>query len=190
MASRRSSASFCGTSAAIFFGVFGMPHPSDRYRDFHEIFDLRHDLELAAELGNMIVSWSYAEAALADTMSYATGMTSSLTLDLMSAAPTFDSKLRMTRTIVSRHVSSEAVRTKIIRELDALSRLAKTRNDFVHGSWAKSPDSKVTVTFDRRQEAGKPGRRKHLKASDVLGHSSAVAERSAALRRIVQGLRK
>ena len=78
-------------------------------------------------------------------------------------------------------------RGAIDKAISKLSKLARTRNDWVHGVWSENRVTGDIVIFDFRAPE-ENGRRKPVTASAVLNHISAVKDRTKALRDLLPGI--
>ncbi len=77
-----------------------MSDPSSKFGAFGTIRDLKHDRELAAALGDMIVAWSDAERSLMDIVVKLTGMAPTMAVDFFAQLPSFDAKIKLVRTLI------------------------------------------------------------------------------------------
>lgn len=154
---------------------------NDKYRAYCTIRDLHGSPELAAALGNMLVAWSDAERSLQAVIHKATDMDQRLISDIFSQVPTFDGRKKLAKTLLDRWVHAGPEQEAVKTAIDQLSRLAKTRNDWVHGAWAEpmiAGTDLPKVIFDYREPHGSRKRRKPVKAVDILGHVRAVNQKA------------
>ena len=140
---------------------------------YRDILTLDHDPKLAAALGSTLVAWAHAETGLVLALSRITGIPRNSATQAYYRIPTFESRIKFLRSLLSTWHNPEFDREKIDRAILKLSGLSRTRNHWVHGAWSKSQISNETVVFDFRSDPNAPERRKPVKASDVTNHVEA-----------------
>lgn len=165
-----------------------MGDPSDRHKAFGSIRDLSHDRELASALGDMIVAWADAEGCLYDIMHRITGMSYAMINDVTARVPTFESRIKITQTLLERWAQDDQHTQALTEAVAKLAKLSATRNRLVHGSWRSTLDKSLTVVFDHREQIGSPKRRRTVKAHDVINHVNAVHSRIDDLFRLMPKL--
>jgi exoribonuclease II len=152
---------------------------------YRDIDNLDHDPKLAETIGNLVVAWARAETALLNVFA----CTMTIHFNLATAAfyriPTFEARTKVLLAILESWSDPKYDPQKIAEQVTKLNRLAKTRNDWVHGVWCVDEDNPKTVVFDFRagEESGR--RNKPVKAADVENHLTAVRARITALNELV-----
>ncbi len=146
--------------------------------EYQSIENLGHDPKLAEELGNMIVAWAHAELMILSTFARVTGVGLNMAMESYYCIPTFESRTRFTLGLLGEWNTSKYDRDAIRIALNKLAKLARTRNQWVHGDWCTNPDETETVIFNHRAAADSPARRKPVKAADVRNHCEAVILRA------------
>lgn len=139
---------------------------------FDDIWDLDHDPELAEAIGNLIVVWAAAESRLVWVLSIVCQVDINRANEIYHQMPTFDSRIKVLRAFLADWRSKKYKVAEIARVMAALSRLSKTRNHWVHGSWMKAEDSDLTVIVNFRAKRDQRG--KVIKVADVDNHLEAV----------------
>lgn len=157
----------------------------DPKTQFWDLETLSQDRDLAAALGDVMIAWAHAEATMSALLARASGMNVNMAMMGYYRIPTFDSRRKFLQSVIAEWKAKDFDKPAIEKELEALSRLSKTRNDWVHGVWCRNYDSSQTVLFDLRAPEG-PGRRKIVKAADVNNHVEAVNARSKELARLIR----
>jgi hypothetical protein len=141
---------------------------------FGGIRDLKHDPKLAEALGHMVVVWSNVDQALVNLLHKMTTCSRPMASAAYYRIPTFESRIKVLLAVLREWKTETYDKEAIGRAVAKLSRLSKTRNGWVHGTWVKRNLTNHTFIFDYRAEAGGPNRRKPIKASDVTNHVEAV----------------
>jgi hypothetical protein len=96
--------------------------------------------------------------------------------------PTFEARAKVLLGWLESQQNIQSNPTEIAAQISALTRLAKTRNHWVHGMWcSKQASASEIAVFDFRSPDGSDRRTKPVKAADVENHVVAVRERIAAL---------
>ena len=152
---------------------------------FHGKKDLSDDRELAAALGDMLVAWSNAEDALQNVFKLMTDMSWEMIQAGYFAIPTLRSRAEFLKSMLKEWEQDTYDADEISRQIDKLYRLAKTRNDWVHGQYAGRNFSGGTVIFDMKEERGSNKRLRNMKTSDVRSHVDAVQKRADKIRELV-----
>src|SRR5690242_5604305 len=107
----------------------------DRYDDLH---NLDNDQALARALGNMVIAWANAETALVFAFSAVADITVNMAIMGYYRVPTFESRVKALRAMIEEWKSSKYDKVAIDHAIEKLSKLSKTRNDWVHGVWAEN----------------------------------------------------
>ncbi|MEA2976219.1 MAG: hypothetical protein QOF19_1739 [Alphaproteobacteria bacterium] len=152
---------------------------------YNDLTNLDRDPKLANALGNMVVAWAYAESSLCCTMARVSGMNINMALMGFYRIPTFEARRKFIQALILEWKPGKFDKTAIAKEVDSISDLSSTRNDWIHGVWCfneTKPDE--SVIFDFRRPDGK-GRRKEVKAPDVQNHVNAVISHSKTLNRLI-----
>jgi hypothetical protein len=150
------------------------------------IDSLNHDVPLAQALGHMVVAWSSAERALQFVMVQVLGIHISMASTAYYRIPTFESRVKFLRAILSEWKTKQYDPVSISTAIDKLSKLAQTRNHWIHCSWIKTfPRGEVTMIVDHREETTSPKRLKPVKAADIMNHVQAVQRRTLAILNLV-----
>lgn len=116
---------------------------------FDEIWDLDHDPDLAEALGNLLIVWSAAESRLTWVVSVACEMEINRATDMYHRIPTFDSRTKVIQALLANWETKKYKPAEIAKVVTRLSRLSKTRNEWVHGSWMKQEDQDLTGVVQR-----------------------------------------
>jgi hypothetical protein len=149
---------------------------------YNDLTHLKHNPELAQAIGHMMVAWAYAETALCCTLARISGMNINMAMMGFYRIPTFEARRKFIQSLILEwQKPGKYDKAAISKEVDGISDLSATRNDWVHGIWCLSDDLKQeTVIFDMRRAEGK-GRRKEVKAADVNNHVEALLARAKRL---------
>ncbi|MEZ5842734.1 MAG: hypothetical protein R3D27_03245 [Hyphomicrobiaceae bacterium] len=148
--------------------------------EFPDLDSLDHDEKLAAALGNMVVAWARAETVLVKAYAHAMQVHYNMAASLYYNIPTFESRVKALRAIVSDRPHPFSDREPILQAVSALSELAATRNMWVHGLWVIDPKRKVTRLFNMKI-GGAKRRSVQVTVNAVRQHVQAVRERSREL---------
>lgn len=140
--------------------------------------DLSHDPELAQALGNMVVAWANAEITLFSTFSRVANIGLNMAMESYHRIPTFESRVKFTLALVDEWQTADFDKAAIGTTIEKLGKLAKTRNEWVHGDWCALRDKSKTVVFNHRRSPDDPRRTKSVKAHDVRDHCAAVNRRA------------
>ncbi len=155
----------------------------DRY---DEISNLDHDPGTATALGNMIVSWSKAEAMLCMCMAEVMAIHPDKAILIFSRVPNLESKIKMLSSLLEAWDNPKNLNKEdIVQCICSLSKLSKTRNDWVHCLWAKHARTKRTVIVDDRKQPG--NRLTIVHENAVKNHNAAVNEQTEKLIALVPG---
>lgn len=100
--------------------------------------------------------------------------------------PTFESRVKFTLALVQEWQTTEFDKAAITTAIEKLAKLASTRNEWVHGDWCTLKDKSETVVFNHRRPPDGQGRRKPVKAHDVLDHCAAVNRRAYELATLIK----
>jgi len=164
-------------------GVLVLPRPPD-----DELFDDLDTLELApdiaAELGNMVVVWAFAEAALSHTLSVVSGMTTNMAMMGYYRVPTYEARTKFIASLIEQWNPQTIDKAAIAKNIASLNRLAASRNKWIHGIWARGKTTGDIVTFHLR-ERNETNRKQPIKAADIKNHNCAVRERAKQLYRLI-----
>ncbi len=152
---------------------------------YYDLPDLSHDPKLATALGNMVVAWANAESVLCGTMSRVSGININMALMSFYRIPTFEARRKFIQAMMLEWHPKDWNKVGIEKEIDGLSDLSLTRNDWVHGVWCSNKEKTETIIFDYRRAEGK-GRKKVVKDADVSNHVEAVRKRTKALALLIK----
>lgn len=149
---------------------------------YKDLTTLDHDPDLAKALGNLAIAWAYAESTLCCVLARISGMNINMTMMGFYRIPTFEARRKYIQALMLEwHKPGKFDKAAIAKEVDAISDLSKTRNDWIHGVWCFNEDEpSESVIFDFRRPEGK-GRLKEVKATDVKTHVAAVIRHSKKL---------
>ncbi len=154
---------------------------------YYELDSLEHDLPLAAEFGHLIVCWSKAEDMIGIVAAEVIGIDHNLSLELMMRIPTFESRIKWMRHLLSQWEKTHPAKAKAVASLIIkLSELSVQRNQWVHGKWGKHETSKRTKCFDIRKPPG-PDRGKVVNAQSMKMNRIAVTKATDGLIKIFPG---
>ncbi len=152
----------------------------------YDLDNLDHDPELAVAIGNMIIAWSRAETSLVNVFSLVTGTDFNLATIAYYRIPSFEARCKVVLAVLEAwQLRPPARRDALVKHVQKLRSLAKTRNDWVHGLWCLDGASQKTVVFDFRQSEETTDRRRIVKAHDVLDHVRAVRKRTGQISELV-----
>jgi len=153
---------------------------------YNALEDLAHDPKLAEALGNMVVTWAYAETVLFSTFARVTGIGLNMAMESIARIPTFESRAKFILALVNQWETDKFDRDAIATAVEKLAKKAGTRNHWVHGDWCANRAKTATVIFDHRQPHDSPKRTKPVKAHDVADHCKAVKNRAAELAALIK----
>lgn len=153
----------------LLFGTFG------------GLRDLKHDRELAAALGDMVIAWSNAEQALVQVFHKLTNTSHAMATAAYYRIPTFEARTKTIRAMLSEWETDQYDPAEIQRAILKLNGLARTRNNWVHSTWLWQNGSGGTYICDYREEKDDPKRMRPVKAADVANHVEAVQLRAQAI---------
>jgi hypothetical protein len=153
---------------------------------YKDLTTLNHDPDLAKALGNMMIAWAYAESSLCCAWARISGMNINMAMMGFYRIPTFEARRKVIQALLLEwNDPGRFDKAAIEREVDAISDLSGTRNDWVHGVWCFNENKPAeNVIFDFRRADDK-GRRKPVKAADVQNHVDTVIRRAKELSRLV-----
>lgn len=172
----RLSASFMRSMMAASVSCSSLPC-LDLAMSYPDIDNLDHDEQLAIALGNMVVVWARAETVLVQIYAHVAQVHYNLAAAAYYRIPTFESR-------VQEQEEPVAQRDEIHDAVSKLSKLAGTRNRWVHGLWGIEEGTGKTFVWHMREPAkGRTG--KHVKAHDVNDHVGAVRRRTQDLEKFV-----
>jgi hypothetical protein len=152
---------------------------------YYSLEDLSHDPKLAEALGNMVVTWAYAENTLLQVISRVTGAGLNMALAGYYRIPTFESRTKFLLAIISEWDTSHYDKDAIILRIEKLGKLASTRNRWVHGDWCSDLQKASTIIFNHRADENSPDRRKPVKGADVTNHCQAVLKWTKELAQLI-----
>ena len=141
-------------------------------KDYEDIWDLDHDPDLAEALGNLLIVWAAAESRLVWVLSLVFQMDVNRAVEAYHRIPTFDSRTKVIRSLLATWKTKKYKPNEIAKVVAALSRLSKTRNAWVHGTWVKAEDGSSTAIINFRDKPMERG--KTIKVADVDNHLEAV----------------
>ena len=143
---------------------------------YYSLSNFSHDPKLAESLGNMVVAWAHAEVVLFSTLSRVSGMGMNMSMNGYYRIPTFDSRVRFIKALAEEWNDDKFDKHAIITIIEKLTKLAATRNSWVHGDWCAPQDKSHSVVFNHRVSPSHNERRKPVKAHDVENHSATVVK--------------
>ena len=153
---------------------------------YDDLSNFNHDEKIAIALGNLIVTWAYAEATLSFCLAEVFQIEPNMAIATYYRIPTFESRVKFLLAAFPNWVPQKGLdKDEIEKAIGKLSKLAKTRNDWIHNVWCVSKKTNETVIFDYRKPLGE--RKKVIKAHDIEHHCKTVRERSFDLQRLVPG---
>jgi hypothetical protein len=160
---------------------------------YYDLDNLEHDPQMAKALGNMVVVWAYAEATLVGVLSRITDIHINMAMHGYYRIPTFEARVKFIQALLLEWAPKDFDKQAIKQEITALSRLAGSRNHWVHGVWCCTKDKSETVIFDFRKPPDEPrarqpksGRRSIADSNDVETHVDAVRQRSKKLADLIR----
>lgn len=170
-----------GSSSTVnFFGDFAMGRPVDLEKmRFDDLDNLEHMPELAAALGNMVVAWARAETVLASAYAFVLGVHYNRIVEAYYVIPTFEARTKAFIALLPEWPVDDEKRASIKEAVERLSKLAATRNGWVHGLWVSETKSDAPYVMNVRKPYGE--RHKTVKLHDVDNHSSMVRKRTREL---------
>jgi hypothetical protein len=153
---------------------------------YKDLTNLDEYPDLAKALGDMVAAWAYAESSLCCALARVSGMNINMAMMGFYRIPTFEARRKFLQSLILEWKKpSRFDKEAIAKEVDAISDLSGTRNDWVHGIWCYNEHKPAeTVIFDLRKPEDK-GRRKPVKAGDIKNHVAAVNRHSKALSQLV-----
>lgn len=151
---------------------------------YTDIDRLDHAPDIAAALGNMVVAWANAETAMVFAFAAVCGINGNFAHFGYYRIPTFDARTKVIRAMLAEWETTKYDRDAIATAIGKLSHLSKARNEWIHAVWCKETKGTDTVVFDFRKPDGN-GRRKPVKAADIINHIIAVRARTIELRKLV-----
>jgi len=138
------------------------------------IDDFKKDPLLAQAVGDMVIAWSRADIALFSTFARIAGIRLNMAMESWSRIPTFESRTKFLHGLLQEWDTKEFDGGAISRSIEKLSRLAKTRNGWVHGDWCYDEDQKIFVVFNHRLHPTHKERGKPVKVNEVATHCQAL----------------
>ena len=153
---------------------------------YKDLTTLNHDPDLAKALGNLVIAWAYAESTLCCALARVSGMNINMAMMGFYRVPTFEARRKFIQALLLEWKQpGKFDKDAIAKEVDAISDLSRTRNDWIHGVWCFNEDKPAeSVIFDFRRAEDK-GRRKDVKTHNVQNHVDAVVKRSKELSRLI-----
>jgi hypothetical protein len=158
---------------------FAMPKPRGAYTKSDS---LDHAPDIAKAIGDMVVAWSAAEQGLVSVLTIITGTGYGMAATTYYSMPAFDGRVRLIKNLLRVDCEQTPEVDALLKAIEGLRGLSGTRNSYIHGDWAVSLDRKETVIFNHMELLGTPGRKKTVRASDIIDHSKAVSRRRVAIR--------
>jgi hypothetical protein len=152
---------------------------------YYDLDDLEHDPKLAEALGNMVVAWASAETALCNIFACIANLHINFAMMAYYRIPTFEARSKVVQSMLSEWETKTYDPATISDAVAKLSKLAGTRNDWIHGVWCGDKAKRETVVFDFRAPLDSDRRSKPVKAADVSNHVNAVRLRAETLRDLV-----
>lgn len=143
--------------------------------NYVDLAHLDHDPDLATALGNMVVAWARAETAIVMAYAVATKMHYNLAVSAYYNIPTFESRTKALLAVIDDRPDPFPERTELRAALEALVKLAKTRNTWVHGLWVSDKRTSVTHIFNMKQPSASR-RAAQVTANAVRQHVKAVRQ--------------
>jgi hypothetical protein len=108
----------------------------------------------------MMIAWAHADEALIGAIARILGSNVNMVQAGYYRLPTFESRVKFARALLSEWQSSGFDKQAIDREIGKLGGLASTRNHWVHGHWCFDDGTSEVVVFDHRSGESSSGRRK------------------------------
>lgn len=162
-----------------------MSDPFSKDTLFDDIDNLDSNPDIAAALGNMVVSWAFAESALSHTLSVVTGLEINRAMLAYYRIPTYESRTKFILNLAESWGAESFDKDAIAKCINGLSRLSKSRNKWIHGTWGKGQTTKLIVTFHLREQ--EPANiRQQVKAVDISNHNRAVRAKSHELFHLIR----
>ncbi|MCW4116407.1 hypothetical protein NPA31_015700 [Aurantimonas sp. MSK8Z-1] len=152
---------------------------------YNDLDALPNNPDIAEALGNVMIVWAYAEAALSFAFASIAGMPINMALAGFYRIPTFEARTN-TLLAFSQEWTPDKPEKKdqAVKLIENLKRLSKTRNDWVHGIWCQANRTGEIVTFHLRAPESSGRRRKPIKAHDINDHVQHVRASAEKLRGI------
>lgn len=158
-------------------------------RTISGLTDLDHNQNIASALAKTIILWSLVETHLKGLFIFLTGIGFVETDGIFVNITGLHSKIQILKTLVSRTALTERQKKTIISALNKVSRLAKTRNKYVHHTWWLDEDRKRIVLMNSKFKPGEKGYLTNVNAGNITTHNKAVQRCSNALIDIFFSLR-
>jgi len=136
--------------------------------------------EIARALGEIIIAWSYSEFVTLALFQSLTDRNYGECATIFGSIPTFDGRVKLIKNVAKSNETKDKHK-EIFDALEGLRGLSGTRNSYVHQSWTASADGTETVTFNYLEPKSSPGRRREIKAHDLLNHAEAVRRKATNL---------
>jgi hypothetical protein len=141
--------------------------------------DRLQDREIAAALGDMVIAWSAAEYSLIEVFATVAAIPWPMASAAYYQMPTYESRTKVLSAMLAKWETAPFPVATLVNEINALSRLSKTRNHWVHGYWVQQLMGPTISTFDMR--GPEPREAKPVKAADISNHVAAVQRRTRAI---------
>lgn len=149
-------------------------------RTYFATASLDYAPDIAKALGEIIIAWSYSEFVTLALFQSLTDRSYGECAAIFGSIPTFDGRVRLIKNI-AKSSGKKDEHERIFTALEGLRGLGATRNSYVHQSWTANADGTETVTFNYLEPKGSPGRRREIKAHDLLNHAEAVRRKATNL---------
>ncbi|WP_432200966.1 hypothetical protein ACRAQ7_01540 [Erythrobacter sp. W53] len=138
--------------------------------------------KLAAALGDMLLAWTAAEQAQIEAMAAMLNVAHNNCMRIYQKLPNFRSRTQMLKLLIEQNPEFEPILT----EVEAISKLSKTRNRYVHGGFIESKDEIRSVDYEK--SSGHERRSVSTKPSDITNHANAVRTRAENLTGVLKSL--
>lgn len=143
---------------------------------------LRGNDDIAMALGNMIVAWSHAEEALVLAMSVVGRIDIDQAAHGFYRIPTFESRVKFILAMIPWWNDATFDKAALTKAIDALSKLASTRNGWVHNTWVADVSVGGGEIYIINQRAPRGSSfYKPVKVHDICFHSETVIKRTEEL---------
>jgi hypothetical protein len=152
---------------------------------FFSLYNLSHNRDLAAALGNMVVAWAYAEHILLQVIARVTGAGLNMSQAGYYRIPTFEPRTKFILALLSEWETSHYDKEAITKTVEKLGKLSGARNGWVHGDWCTNKSETITIIFNHRAPIDSQDRRKPVKEADVMNHCKAVIGRADELKQLI-----
>lgn len=154
-------------------------------KTFYDIDRLDGHPEVAAALGNMVIAWANAETAILFAMAEICNLPTNMAHFGYFRIPTFEARVKFMQAMIPEW-DTKLDKEAISAAIENISKLAATRNGWIHGIWSEEKGPRHLVVFNFRAAENK-GRSKPVKAHDILHHTETLRTRTAELRKLIPG---